>query len=92
MSFPSLLHLHPPSIDLPLLVILLIAAIISAVLLGLALAAYTRRRSRSYLIILLAIATLFARTAVAGFTVLDMLSATEHHLIEHALDVALAAT
>lgn len=85
------LHLHPPNIDLPLLVVLAIAGLVTALLLGLALAAFARRQSRSYLLIALALVALFARTVTAGLTMMDMLSANSHHLLEHVLDVAMAA-
>lgn len=86
-----LLHLHPPGVDVPLLLVLTVAGLVTALLLGLALAAFTRRRSRPYFLIGLAIAALFARTVVAGLTMLDVLPATQHHIFEHSLDVAMAA-
>lgn len=86
-----LVHLHPPGIDVPLLVVLTVAGVATALLLGLALAAFTRRRSRPYLLVGLAIAALFARTVVAGLTMIDVLPAEQHHIFEHSLDVAMAA-
>lgn len=85
------LHLHPPGPDFPLVVVLTAAALGGALLLGLALAAFRQRKSRSYLLIALAIAALFARTAVAGLSMLDLLPGTQHHLLEHSLDVAMVA-
>ena len=61
----------------------------SLLLVGLAGVAFVQRRSRSYLLVLLALATLLART-VAGVLMLDgLLAADLHHTLEHALDVAL---
>lgn len=85
------LHLHPPGPELPLVVVLVAAAIGGVLLLGLALAAYRQRRSRSYLLIALAIAALFTRTMVASLSMIDLLPGTEHHLLEHALDIAMIA-
>lgn len=90
-SLGPVLDLQPPGIDLPLLVVLLVAGLATASLLGLALAAFARRRSRSYFLVALAIVALLARTVVAGLSVVDALPATVHHLFEHALDVAMVA-
>lgn len=81
------LHLHPPSISLPLLLVLGIASVGTALLLALAVMAFTKRRTRPYLLIALAIAALFLRSVVAGLSMLAVLPANAHHLLEHALDV-----
>jgi hypothetical protein len=58
-------------------------------LVGVALAAFVRRRSRSYLFVLLALGTLLVRTAVGTLTMSGVVAAGPHHVVEHALDVAL---
>lgn len=63
----------------------------AAVLLGLGLAAYVRRRSRPYLLVALALATLLARVVAGALSFTGHLSATAHHVTEHALDAAMAA-
>jgi hypothetical protein len=68
-----------------------LAGLAAAVLVGLALAAYTRRSSAPYLLILLALTTLLARVGIAMGTVTDVFSAPIHHLAEHALDVLMVA-
>jgi len=70
---------------------LAVAVIGSAALLGLAIAALLRRQSRPYLLIAAAIGAVFARSAVGGLTVTGTFSATEHHLLEHGLDIVLVA-
>lgn len=87
MAVNGLLHLHPPSISLPLLLVLGMASVGTAVLLALALLAFTERRSRPYLLIALAVAALFLRTVVAGLSMAEVLPTTSHHLFEHVLDV-----
>lgn len=87
----ELSNVNSPGLDLPLLAVLALAGFVTAILLGLALAAFTRRKSRPYLLIALAIATLFARTVVAGLNVMGALPQAHHHLFEHSLDVAMAA-
>jgi len=77
--------------SLPLATVLVFAGIASAGLLGLALAAYLRRRSGSYLLILLALGALLARSLVGLGTMLGPISQPQHHLLEHALDVGMAA-
>jgi hypothetical protein len=88
----SVLHAdYVGSESLTLLGVVTIAGIGAAVLLGLGLAAFVRRRSRSYLLIVAAIAALFSRSVVAGFTVVRVLSPQTHHLLEHSLDIVLVA-
>lgn len=77
--------------SLALVVVLGLAGLGAALLLGLALAALVRRRSRPYLLLAAAVAAVLARTAVAGFTVTGHLSIDTHHLLEHGLDVVLVA-
>ena len=74
-----------------MLFVLGIAGLGSALLLGLGLAAYARRRSRSYLLVVLALAALLARTLVAAGAEAGVLSTAVHHLAEHGLDVVMAA-
>lgn len=85
------LHLHPAGLDVPLVIVLTGAGLGAAVLLGLALAAYLQRQSRPYLLIVLALGALLARSVVAGLSLLDLLAGTQHHLLEHGLDVAMGA-
>lgn len=77
--------------SLPLLAVLTVAAAATALLLGLALAAFFQRRSHSYLLIVGAFAALFARSAVAGLAAMGHLESPTHHLLEHGLDVVLVA-
>lgn len=71
---------------------LVIAAggIAGAVLLGLGLAAFLRRGSRSYLLVALAIGTLAARAVLAAASAFGVVDAGVHHFGEHLLDVAMA--
>ena len=85
------LQLHYPDLSIPLVVVLTGAGLGAALLLGLAMAALLRRKSRPYLLIALALAALFARSVVAGLSMLHLLPETHHHLLEHTLDVAMAA-
>lgn len=85
----SFLHIHPPSISLPLLFVLAIASVGTAILLAMALLAFTERQSRPYLLIALAIAALFLRSVVAGLSMIGVLPTTSHHLFEHVLDVVI---
>jgi fluoride ion exporter CrcB/FEX len=74
-----------------LYVTLAVAVVGSAALLGLAIAALVRRQSRPYLLVAAAIGAVFARSAVGGLTMAGTFSATEHHLLEHGLDIVLVA-
>ena len=70
--------------------VLALAALGGAVLLGGGLAAFLRRGSRSYLLVALALGTLLARTGVAVAAELALLDPQVHHVSEHGLDVAMA--
>ncbi|WP_210424958.1 DUF7471 family protein [Halorussus halobius] len=77
--------------DLAFTAVLALAGLGSAAVLGLALAALVRRRSRSYLLVTLALATLLARTGVAALSLAGSMDAGVHHWLEHGLDAAMAA-
>lgn len=85
-----LLHVGTTRFTLPTLLVLGVAGALSAVLLGLGLAVLARRQDGPYVLVVLALAALFARTAVAGLTFVDVFGPTSHHLLEHSLDVAMA--
>ena len=70
---------------------IVVAAIGAAVLLGLAIGAFVQRQSRPYLLIVVALAALLGRSAIAGFSLTGMFSPTDHHLLEHGLDVVLVS-
>ncbi|RJT03158.1 hypothetical protein [Halococcus sp. IIIV-5B] len=70
--------------------VLVVAGISSVAIVGLGVAALSQRRSRSYLLITLALATLLVRTLVGGLALEGMLSMHLHHLIEHASDGVMA--
>lgn len=82
---------QPTATDATLAVVLALAGLGGSVLIGLGLAALARRRSWSYLLVTLALATLLARTGVAVFSMTAVISEPTHHLLEHGLDVAMAA-
>jgi hypothetical protein len=71
------------------LAVVTVAAVGAACLLGLAVAAFVRRQSRPYLLIVAAVAALLARSLVAGVAMVGVLSDVEHHVLEHGLDVVL---
>lgn len=74
----------------PLLVgVLVVAAVGSAAVLLVALGALDRRRSLSYLLVVLAIGTLFGRTLLGGLTTGGLLPTEPHHVAEHGFDVIL---
>ena len=82
---------HGSELDAAMVVVLALAGIGSALVLAGALAALVRRRSRSYLLVTLALATLLARTAFAALSLAGSVEAGAHHVLEHGLDVAMAA-
>ena len=85
------LHTTAPVDSLGLTVVLLVAGLGAAGILGVAIAALLRRRSTPYLLVALAIATILARTLVAGAALQGAFAPTDHHLLEHGLDVVMVA-
>lgn len=83
---------HAPLGEPVLLVsILATAALVTLPLAGTAAVAYYRRRSRTYLLVALALFALVARIGVAAGTVAGIVPQGVHHLAEHGLDVTIAA-
>lgn len=76
------------SVALP--VVLGVAALSAALVIGVALAALRQRRSVPYLLVTLAFVTLLARTAVGVAVMTDSVSGTAHHTLEHGLDAVMA--
>lgn len=76
--------------DIALPTVLAITGIVSLIVLGLAVVALTQRRSRSYLLITMALGTLAGRTLVGGLAMEGMVTVVFHHLLEHALDGVMA--
>ncbi|EMA50492.1 MULTISPECIES: DUF7471 family protein [Halococcus] len=70
--------------------VLVLAGGASVIVVGLAIAAFAQRRSRSYLLIVLALLTLLARTVVGWLAMGELLPVGMHHLMEHALDGVMA--
>lgn len=75
----------PDSGLLPL--VLLVAALGSALVIAIALAALARRRSLSYFLVTVALATMLTRTLVGILGVNNVISELPHHVIEHGLDI-----
>jgi hypothetical protein len=76
----------------PLLVLVLVlAALGTLALLGLAFAAYRRRGTRPYLLVVAVLVLLVARTVVGIGTVFAVVPMLAHHLVEHSIDLLTAA-
>jgi ABC-type spermidine/putrescine transport system permease subunit II len=80
-----------PMTSLAMALTVALASLAAAVLAGLGLAAYVRRRSRPYLLVALALAALLARGVVGALAIAGQLGPGSHHLIEHGLDAVMAA-
>lgn len=64
-----------------------LAGLIAGGLVAVALAASWRRRTRSHLLVTLALLTLGSRSVVGGAAILGGVGSGPHHAIEHGLDV-----
>ena len=79
------LHASLPT-GIPLSLTLILAGVASLVVVCLGAVALSQRRSRSYLLIFLALSVLLVRTAIAALTVGGVLPEASHHVLEHGLD------
>lgn len=70
--------------------VLIITGIVSLAILGLGIVALAQRRSRSYLLITMALGTLVGRTLVGGLAIDGTIAMEFHHLTEHTLDGVMA--
>lgn len=73
--------------ELPLLTVLALAGLGSGFLVAVSLGALVRRRSWSYFLVTIAIATLVLRTLLGVVTLGEFVSLELHHLLEHVLDL-----
>jgi len=80
-----------PLYELTLTTLLAVGALGAAGVLGIAVAALHRRPSWPYLLVALALGTLFVRFVAGVVYMRGSVSPETHHLLEHGLDVAMAA-
>ena len=89
----SLLHsavLNPLHSTTILLFLLTLGGLSAAVLASFAVVAFSRRQSRPYLLVTLALVALVCKALAGVFTVIGVFSVSLHHLMEHALDFTMA--
>ena len=77
--------------DSALAVLLAVGGLCAAGVVGLALSALVQRRSWPYLLVALALGALLVRIVAGVGYMQGSLSADTHHLLEHGLDVTMAA-
>ena len=77
--------------DSTLAVLLAVGGLCAAGVVGLALSALVQRRSWPYLLVALALGALLVRIVAGVGYMHGSLSPETHHLLEHGLDVAMAA-
>lgn len=86
MVRPLPLDVHVGGLQLDVALVLAVSAVATGVLCALGVAAYRRRRSRAYLLVVLALAALVARPLVGALSTTPLVSPETHHLLEHAID------
>ncbi|ELY57888.1 DUF7471 family protein [Natronococcus jeotgali] len=79
-----------PQLTPILLVVIVLAAIGTTVLFCCGVVAYSRRRSRRYLLITAVLGLLVIRSIVGLGTVFGLVPMTVHHLVEHGFDFSIA--
>ena len=80
----------PSGSGMALVSLLVFGGLASAALAGLGVVAFSRRRSRSYLLITLALACLLAKALLGGLWIVQLFPIAHHHLLEHGLDLSIA--
>ena len=78
------------AIDTALFSVLVLGGLASAVLVSLGVLAFVRRQSRTYLLVVLALGTLVAKAWIGSLALGNVVPTSQHHLIEHALDMLMA--
>lgn len=73
-----------------LIVVIVLAAVGTAILFGIGLIAYRTRRTLRYLLITVALGLLVARSIVGLGTVFGVVPMAIHHLVEHSFDFVIA--
>ncbi|WP_435063993.1 DUF7471 family protein [Halobaculum sp. EA56] len=86
----SVLHVAHGAHGVAYALVVAVGGVAGAGLLGLGLAAFLRRRSRSYLLVALALGALAARAGLAAGAAFGLVGVDAHHFGEHLLDVAMA--
>ena len=81
---------HSLEPSLPLVSVLVMASIGTGVLFIGSVLAWYRRREQRYVLIMLAVGALFARSAIGFGTVYGHVPMEAHHIIEHSLDFMIA--
>jgi ABC-type cobalamin transport system permease subunit len=79
-----------PQLAPALVVVIVLAAVGTAVLFLASLVAYSRRRTSRYLLIAVALGLLVGRSMVGLGTVFGLVPMTIHHLVEHGFDFLIA--
>ncbi|MFC7027489.1 hypothetical protein ACFQJ5_07635 [Halomicroarcula sp. GCM10025324] len=86
MDWPLHLGVHVGGLHADFAVVLALSAVATVTLCALGVAAYRRRQSRAYLLVVLALAALVARPLVGVLSAAAVVSPETHHLLEHAID------
>ena len=84
------LYLSASRTDVILFCLILLAGLAAAALVSLGLIAFSRRQSRSYLLVVLALCTLICKALAGGLAIVGILPIDVHHLVEHGLDLVMA--
>lgn len=84
------MHLLGPDEHL-LSAVLVVGALGSGFIISLAVVAFAQRRSWSYLLVTLALGTLFVRTGFGLLSLRGTIAPMSHHIVEHGLDVLTVA-
>lgn len=90
MMHLTVLTLSISQADVILFCLIVVAGLAAAVLMSLGLVAFSRRKSRSYLLVFLALCTLVCKALAGGLTIAGILPTDLHHTVEHGLDLVMA--
>jgi len=91
VSLHASVGFDPAGPNVALVAILLLGGLASAALVVLGAIAFSYRRSRSYLLVTLALGALTIKATLGGLSMVGLMAIGQHHVLEHGLDFTIAA-
>ena len=81
---------EPVGPNVALIAVLVLGGLASTALVVLGAIAFSYRRSRSYLLVTLALSALTVKATVGGLSTFGLMAIGQHHVLEHGLDFTIA--
>jgi drug/metabolite transporter (DMT)-like permease len=89
MNWPGHVGVHLDAVHADFAVVLAVSALLTAALCAVGVTAYRRRGSVAYLLVVAALAVLFARPLLGVLSMAGTVPADTHHALEHGADAVI---